>query len=196
MDESAHYDKISEPEIWESLKNGDIHALSFFYQKYYADLFFYGKKFTASPDLARDCIQELFLRIWKKQKSISKVTACKAYLFKSYRRLLIDKLKETRRSSNIDSITHPGEIELSVEDLTIKEEAEVRHHHLLEKGLESLTKKQKEIIYLRFYRDLSYQEIADILSVNNQSVRNTVYEALKTLKRSMLLLFFLLLSLA
>jgi RNA polymerase sigma-70 factor (ECF subfamily) len=190
------YDRLSEPEIWELLKVGDIEALSFFYQKYYADLFFYGKKFTSSPDLAKDCIQELFLRIWKKQKSISKITACKAYLFKSYRRLLIDKLKEGRKSVQRDVFDIPGEVELSIEDLTIEMEIDVRHQKLLEQGLKSLSKKQKEIIYLRFYRDLGYQEIAEVLDINNQSVRNTVYEALKTLKKSMIIFLLMLAGLA
>jgi len=191
VEEPTLYDGLSEPEIWEMLKNGDIHALSFFYQRYYADLFFYGKKMASSADVAKDGIQELFLRIWKKKKSLSKVTACKAYLFKSYRRLLMDKLKESRKSFNIAS-ADAMEVELSVEDLTIKKEIDAQHHQLLEKALKSLSKKQKEIIYLRFYRDLSYQEIAEVLDINNQSVRNTVYEALKTLKKSILIALFIL----
>lgn len=195
MKESIQFNTTNEAEIWLQLKENNIDALGYFYQTYYTSLFLYGRKFASSPEIARDAIQDLFLRIWKKRKGLAAVTACRAYLFKSYRRILIDKLGERRKSLISDGDNDPGDVLLSVEEFTIQEEVESQRHQLLEKGLAMLTKKQNEILYLRFYRDMSYQDISDILGINNQSVRNSVHNSLKILKKSLLFVVFSLIKL-
>ena len=60
----------------------------------------------------------------------------------------------------------------------------------LRNALGLLTKRQKEIIYLRFYEGLSYDEIETIVQVNYQTIRNCVYEAIKVLKKDLLTISF------
>ena len=52
----------------------------------------------------------------------------------------------------------------------------------LEKAIKLLSSRQKEAIYLRFIRDLSYEEIGEVLGINYQSSKNLVSRTLIKLR--------------
>ncbi len=54
----------------------------------------------------------------------------------------------------------------------------------LKSNIEKLTKRQREVIYLRFYQELDYDEIAGIMEINYHSVVNLIYEALRMLRKN------------
>ena len=60
-----------ESDIWHELSNGDKLALVRIYKEYYDELFNYGFRISGSEDLTRDCIQELFIKIWLKKEKYS-----------------------------------------------------------------------------------------------------------------------------
>lgn len=66
----------------------------------------------------------------------------------------------------------------------IAEEASEGTRKYLARLLNSLTGRQKEIVYLRYYEDLSYQEISELLSINFQSVANHLQRAFETLRKN------------
>jgi RNA polymerase sigma-70 factor (ECF subfamily) len=49
-------------------------------------------------------------------------------------------------------------------------------------ALERLSSRQKEIIYLKYYQNLSYEEVSEIMNINYQVARNLLYQAIKSLK--------------
>lgn len=75
--------------LWLALKRGDTQALDILFNKYYADLFFYGMKLTSNRDHVIDSIQDVFANIWETRKKISKVKYVKAYLFATLRNNLL-----------------------------------------------------------------------------------------------------------
>ena len=72
----------------------------------------------------------------------------------------------------------------SPEEVMIAEEASEGTRKYLARLLNSLTGRQKEIVYLRYYEDLSYQEISELLSINFQSVANHLQRAFETLRKN------------
>jgi DNA-directed RNA polymerase specialized sigma subunit, sigma24 homolog len=42
--------------------------------------------------------------------------------------------------------------------------------------------RQKEIIYLKYYMNLSYEEVSEVMNINYQAARNLVYQSIKVLK--------------
>src|SRR5580693_2579278 len=72
---------------WVLLIGGDREAFLTLYQSHYQALFCYGFSLTANRELTKDCIQELFLEIWKKRPSLNKdVKNVRSYLFTWLRR--------------------------------------------------------------------------------------------------------------
>lgn len=84
---SADTDLVSktDPEIWDLYRNGDQHAYNTLMRRYSKSLIVYGYRICQDRDFAKDCVQEVFLGLWKKREQINAVHAVKAYLFQCVR---------------------------------------------------------------------------------------------------------------
>jgi len=147
------------------------------YLKYYPQLFVYGKSFCAHEQLIEDTIQELFLALWQKQSPLLLTSSLENYLYVSFRNNLIRKLKVKQPVLFSDTF---NEAELEVED-----EVQSSKEKKLSKLLQKLPARQKEVLFLRYYKNQSYHEIADSLGISYQVARNFAYRAIKFLKKRM-----------
>lgn len=185
-DSSEKFGSLSDQELWQKIANSELAAMSFVYKSYYKELYYFGLKCCKDEQLTEDCIQDLFIRIWNKRHSIQVKYTIKAYLLTSLRRLAIDKLVAHKRQLAKEGEFPEGhEVSLSVQDLMIQSEMDEDQKYQLQKSMSLLTKKQHEVIHLRFYQEMSYDEIAEALGIKYQSVRNCVHEAMKILKGSL-----------
>ncbi|RPH33957.1 MAG: sigma-70 family RNA polymerase sigma factor [Bacteroidales bacterium] len=169
--------------IWFKMIEGDEKAFNKVYHYYYSDLFFYGLKISNDSDLVKDCIQELFIKIWMFREKFKGIYSVKAYLIKSLRNSLTMELlkKKTILQRNTLQI-HESAIQFSQEDLLVNDETNALYKKLIATTLNKLTKRQREIIHLKFYQELSYLEISEVLGLQYQVIRNTVYESMKELR--------------
>ncbi len=180
--------------LWESFRKGDKEAFAALFREHYGILYRFGNKFTTDTELLEDAIQELFMELWQ-AKSQGPVLSVKAYLLKSLKYKL---LKAFRKNGKILPIHDNGDMpfELSHETFLIsKQESEEKKKRVI-KALERLSHRQKEIIYLKYYQNLSYEEDSEIMNINYQVARNLLYQAIKSLKNMLagpleLFLFFL-----
>ncbi|MBY5959513.1 sigma-70 family RNA polymerase sigma factor [Membranicola marinus] len=165
-------------ESWILLKQGDQKALSRIYHRYYASLHQYGYKLTGDTALVEDCLQEMFLYMYEKRQTLGDVTYIRAYLFRSFRRRLLKKLRNQRRSVYVsmdDSwMVMPNELEALDHD--------ENQRKMLAALINGLSPRQRELIYLRYYNDLSPREIAEMLSISYRAVINTLYKAMVKLR--------------
>ena len=171
--------------LWKSFKAGDKKAFAKIFKKYYSDLLYYGVKLVSNEDLVKDELQELFSDLWKKRQNLSDITHVKAYLIKSFRRKVLKSLSKIRKINTVEiRETLVVEFQLSIEELIINGEQRNIDLNKLRASIEKLNKTQKEIIYLKFYNNLDYQEIAEITGLKYQSIRNSMHKALKVLRNS------------
>ncbi len=154
-----------------------MHDLSKFeaiYLKYYATLLVYGKTMTANEQIIEDAIQELFLVIWQKGDNLVIKSSFENYLFVAFRNNLIKKIKKQ------------GLSELNFELFTeVSDTSNLEEERQLKGWLEKLPPSQKEVIFLRYYQNKSYLEIAEILGISYQVARNFAYRGIKFLKKNM-----------
>lgn len=183
------YNSLDDSLVWKAVKEkNDLEALACIYKRYYNGLYFYGLKSTPRSSAVEDSIQDLFLKLWDKRTRIHIKQEFKPYLFTMFRRILIDKLKQLNKSEEIkhsDDVLTPS---ISVQDIIIDKEIESEKLRQLDAALQGLPERHKEIIYLRFYVGLSYQQISDALGIKYQSIRNSVYESIKLLKKMITIL--------
>lgn len=184
---------MTDIELWKSSQKGDKNSYEQLFKFYYPFLFNYGLKHTTDRCFLEDCIQELFLEIWEKAER-KNIKSFKAYIFQIFRNKLyryFDKNKKiiiTTFTGNI--MHHQSTFELSKENFIIENETEREKLNSLYQSISKLSKKQQEIIYLRFQLNLSYEEISSIMNISYQVSRNLLYQALKTLKKSLALFQF------
>jgi RNA polymerase sigma factor (sigma-70 family) len=162
------------------LEYSQSHTLVF---KYHFDsLYNYGIKVINDSELVKDCIQELFYRMWKNNIDFSKVMYPKSYLLKGLRRQILNVLElKYHQTSRVEVEDHIS-IDFSPEDYFIQNQYEENLRIKIINALNQLSKKQREAIYLRYFENLEYFEIAEIMNINLQSVKNNVQRGLNSLK--------------
>lgn len=178
--------EVDDRTLWQRFKAGNDLAFSSLYSKYVQRLFNYGMHSCRDREFVLDCLQELFGRLWDKKGQLGEVEAVNYYLIKSFRRLLIGKLIQKRKHSFVGF--GKGEIGFdfnpSIEEVLILEETSSQQVEELRKAIAQLTKRQREAIFLKFYNDLSYAEVASIMEMNIDSVYNLISKAIDSLRKT------------
>ncbi|HEY9047742.1 MAG TPA: sigma-70 family RNA polymerase sigma factor [Ohtaekwangia sp.] len=180
---SLHQDQHSI--LWHSFKKGDWEAYTSLYHAYYSLLNNYGYKFTRDIDLIEDCIHDLFVRLWTNRNNLGEPLSVKNYLYKSLRNILFRKLKTQSRFFTIQEEDDSIPFEVSYDNQLILNEEEQALQETIRKVLHTLPARQQEIIYLRFYDGLSYEEIADIMAIHVNSAYKLLYKALESVQQSL-----------
>ncbi|PWT78630.1 MAG: hypothetical protein C5B59_01375 [Bacteroidetes bacterium] len=167
--------------VWQEFRHGDREAFAILFRKYYGSLFLFGSKFLTDKQLLEDAIQELFIELWQ-AKSQTHVVSVKAYLLKSLKYKLLKIIRRENQAQLLNENEHSF-FEWSHENFLIaRQDDQERKQHVL-KAISYLSNRQKEIIYLKFYQNLSYEEVSDIMNINYQVARNLLCQAIKTLKK-------------
>ncbi|MEQ8469644.1 MAG: sigma-70 family RNA polymerase sigma factor [Marinoscillum sp.] len=186
MDTNLHIDEdfSEDKDHWTRLLKKEKAALAYFFRKYYSLLFNYGLKICRDERLVEDTIQDVFVKIWN-TRNLPEVTNPKSYVLIIFKNALLDKLKEAKKlGSGTFTFDHDTE---SIQEKIIEDESMRAVRTQIDIGLDLLPARQREILYLRFYNDLDYQEIADVLGINYQSVRNSIHESMKKLRKTIVL---------
>lgn len=177
-------DNESDLTLWSEFKKGDKQAFAIIYSRHFFKLYDYGVKISGNQELVKDCIQELFISIWKNRNNLAYTDSIKNYLFTSLRRKLFDQLKKhrllnTQKKGDTFAFTLPREHDLILEELSSE-----RKRKLLD-GLNRLSKRQKEAIFLRYYEGFTCDEIARIMSLRPGSTYVLLSKAISQLKKQM-----------
>jgi RNA polymerase sigma factor (sigma-70 family) len=169
------------------MAGGDTDAFLIIYECHYQALFSYGFTLTANTELTKDCIQELFLEIWKKHSTLNKeVKNIRAYLFTWLRRKIFKELARLDSEKCTDELRKNFTTNiLSYEDLLIAFQQSEEDKEKLRSALKKLTKKQLLVIRLKFFDNLTYTEIAAQTSLKQRTVYNLIYEAIHHLRAGM-----------
>lgn len=177
----AQYDLL----LWQQLKAGSEFALGKLLNRYFNPLLNYGHKFIRDEAFVKDCVQEVFIEIWNRRDRITVPDSVRAYLLSSVR-------KKVLREAYRQQILRPDEptdlendsnfISFSPEWTIIEEESLAQTTKRVAQALDKIPKRQREVIYLRFYQGLERDEIADIMNVNPQSVSNLLLSAYTSIR--------------
>jgi RNA polymerase sigma factor (sigma-70 family) len=178
---------LDDSTLWLSFKKGNDLAFSILYNKYVQRLYSYGMHCCRDKDLVLDCLQELFTLLWDRREKLSEVTCVNYYLFKSFRRQLMNRLTVGRKFliSLSDRDSYGFDFSPSQEDTLIEEEWETERNKKVRNSLHSLTKRQREAIYLKFFNQLSYHEVAAIMDLHVDSVYNLISKSIDLLRKKL-----------
>ena len=172
--------------IWDEFRKGSNKALEIIYQDNYPSLYHYGMKFYKDADLVKDLIQELFMELIDSGTKLSRTDNILFYLLGAFRKKMSRQLAEQSRYSSMSEGYKEFSLTESIEAQLIKSETDRQSSEQVTNAIKKLTPKQQEIIYLRFYCDLSYEEISALFDVNIQTGRNLMSRAISTLKNELI----------
>ncbi len=174
----------TDKQLFDAIREGDREALSVLFLRYYHYLLHYGMQMGVDRARVEEVIQELFLYLFESYDRFGEVTQVKAYLFKALRRRIPEKIKQERRwEATHQNWPERVDIRFVPEDLQTDEADLAERQAVLLEALNNLPWRQREAVYLRYYNGLTTREIAGIMGAANQTVLNTLYQALQNLRK-------------
>jgi RNA polymerase sigma factor (sigma-70 family) len=175
---------LDDSTLWLNFKKGNDLAFSILYNKYVQKLYSYGMHTCRNKDLVLDCLQELFTVLWDRREKVSDVTCVNYYLFKSFRRLLMNRLTLGKKFLiSLSDRDHGFDFAPSTEESIIEEEWTTERNKKVRNSLNGLTKRQREAIFLKFFNQLSYHEVAAVMDLHVDSVYNLISKAIDILRK-------------
>lgn len=170
--------------LWKGLIMGDKEMFLALYRKYYHSLLFIGLKEIKDASLVKDAIQQQFLYLWEKRETIQEAKNVKSYLITSFLRKLTSDWKKLERTGNLQVAwsNQTDEPLPTPEESLIVKDGQRQLYKLLMYHINALPARQKELIMLKFYEGLTYEEIVQKTGLAHRSVYNKIHEALKKLK--------------
>lgn len=173
---------LSDDTLWQTLRAGDKKALGLLAERHYRALFHYGTKLTNNHALIQDCIQDLFLVVWEKRQINPALQSVKAYLFVALRNNILRQVKHDNQAEATDLSGLETDWLTNPESIYVQAEHEQSTQECLQQALNRLPKRQREAIYLKYYENLSYEEIATAMGLSRQVVANYLQNALHNLR--------------
>lgn len=176
-------DKKEFSELWILFIGGEDNAFSQIYRLSYRMLYAYGLSFRVTEEQVRDIIQDLFVKLYTKPDLIKDDTTLKPFLFTAIRNACINCIKANHRNTEIEKLEEFNPSFSINENIIEDKEEEARVSTLIQKILADLTVRQREIIYLKFFHQMEYEEISKIMNMTEQAARNLIYRAMDKIRK-------------
>ena len=168
--------------LWLSISDGDRIAFEEIFIYYFNRYCNYGKKFTDDSVLIEDAAQETMMTIWNKRENIPTIEQVAAYFYTSFRYNLFNKIKQSKKIVGENHLLEDPQF--SIDHFMIKNELDNELKTQLKAAIANLTDRQREAIFLRFYEELSYDEVAEIMNISTKATYKIMARALAMLKEN------------
>lgn len=184
-----HFDEVDT--LWEQLRDGQRTGLEGLYRCFAGSLFQYGLSMVPDEDFVQDCIQEVFIDLWKYHQNLQRADNVKLYLFRSLSHKIF---REDRKEKKWRKEELNGEVESyffadSREADLIGAQTEEFLQKKLAGALQSLPLRQREVVHYLFFENFSYEEVSKSMGINLRSVYTLAWKAISNLKKVMLFIF-------
>lgn len=173
--------------FWRKIQQGEEEAFRQLYEQYADLLYGYGMKIAGNDALVTEAIQSLFVYIFEKRETCAVPQSISAYLCVSLRHMLVNELKKENSAllkslDDVDANEYPFHLEIDIETAIIRSELEREQLEVLQKELDALTKQQREVLYLKYYKKMDSDEIARVMGLTSRTVYNTTHMAISRLR--------------
>ncbi|TAE30919.1 MAG: sigma-70 family RNA polymerase sigma factor [Candidatus Kapaibacterium sp.] len=190
---------VSDEDLWsECVRDGNGNAFRALYDRYFQQLYRYGYHLTPQREAVQDAVQNLFVYLYEHQQSIGEIRSFRAYIFTSFRRTLARNIKQERKyvadeyllNADSDAIYNDPriaagflfELSPSVEEIFSQKESTAEQRNKLLASINQLPKRQREVLYLHYFEELSSGEIAAAMEVKVETVYITLHRAIHSLQ--------------
>ncbi|RLD76614.1 MAG: RNA polymerase sigma-70 factor [Bacteroidetes bacterium] len=177
----------SDQYLFQKFKSGDKEALELIYKKYYTGLYYHAKKIVGNKTVAKDIVQDNFLKFWESRTSITINTSLSSYLYKSVYNTSLNHLKHSQVIEK--HLNHQKEqIEMAKSYFSITKEhgqsilIAKECSQQIDKAIQNLPEKCRAIFKLSRFEGLKNKEIAAELKISINTVQTQISIALKSLR--------------
>ena len=172
-----------ENELLRRMGEGDQHAFNEIFSLLYQRITYMVVRMVGDEEDAKDILAEVFIKLWDKRTDFHSLSAMKSFLYIAARNRALDFLKikkrrQTSKNSYAYWVDHPEEVSTLVLNAELVAQ--------LEREIQALPAKCREIVQLAYYEGLSSEQIARRLGISLQTVWNQKTTAMKRLRAAFL----------
>jgi len=154
------------------------------YNKYIQLLLVYGLQFTSDRELVKDCIQDVFIKLYETKAQLHLIENMDVYLRISLKNRILNSLKRKKILAKHISTSEFSEIDDFTAEQQLEHSEEEQHNRkLIETILNLLTPQQRKVVHYRFIEGLTLEEISNAMQINYQSVQNILQRSIKKIKK-------------
>lgn len=183
--QATDYAQHTDQFLLQQLTQNDQAAFTAIYQRYWKSLFREAMNVLRSQKEAEDCVQELFVSLWRRRETLSVNSSLQAYLRTAIRYQCIDRIeRDMIRGGYLEDFTNylaAHHTLPSVEEELYARELAANIDQLMDK----MPGKMREVFRLSRHEHLTHREIADRLHISEETVKKQIYLALKILKSNL-----------
>lgn len=176
---------ITDEQVLNLLRAGEKKGLELLFQRYYDSLVRFAIPILKDEDMARDTVQEVFVRIWNRRLELQINTQLKAYLYMAVKNQSLNLLKKDERIRWMEDAAEMESLGASAET-TMNQVVENDLQRRLQKAMDVIPPKCRQVFQLSRFEGKSYQEIAEILGISVKTVENQMGKALQILRIQLL----------
>ncbi len=173
---------LTDEELVKLVSNGDTEKFGLLMERYQAKLFRYGKKFLVDNDNIEDVVQDVFIKAYKNINSFDTTQRFSPWIYRIAHNTYINAIKKNSLNPlylfDFDTLLSYTVVEDPVE----KEREQLEIKKIIDKGLNNIEDKYREILVLYYIEEFSYKEIAEILHIPISTVGVRIMRAKKVLK--------------
>jgi len=174
---------LIEKEILEAIKEGDSLAFRNLVESYIDFAYSLAFKVLGDTEVSNDVVQESFIKIWEKRRSIRSDGSLSPWIRKIVINKCYDHLRKKRREAGFSSENSGKEVERLIGSET--SDGEFQDHEyskLLHRLTFTLSPKQKLVFMLSEIEGMSHDEIAESTGLTKSSIKSNLNHARKNLK--------------
>jgi len=167
----------------EKIRSGDHSAFETIFYRYYSQLCVFSNSYVKSLDIARDVVQEVFIKIWDNRVDLYINQSLKAYLFMAVRNQSLNFLQQKKQKKRLEDRLRKqqslnetiNQDEFNAEELTQK----------VWRVVEELPERRRTIFILYRKHGLSYAEIGEVMGIARKTVENQMGKSLKYIREQL-----------
>ena len=152
------------------------------FKQYYAQLVVYACKFVTDTDIAREIVQDFFVRLFEKRQTLSIDISVKSYLYRSVYNCCINYINQRNiQDKHLKSIDLDRDDEENLENEINTVELQQRIYEVID----SLPARCQKIFKMNRLEGLKNEEIAEQLNLSKRTVETQISKALKILRQKL-----------
>lgn len=171
---------IDEHELVIRLIDGDEDAFCELYAAYKNRLLYFAMKFVKSRDFAEDIFQDAFTIIWQSRRFINPDASFSSYLYTIVRNRILNQIRDADKENTLKEQILSQAIDYT--DDTKENILANDLREIINKALEKLTPRQREIFEMSREAQMSHKEIADALGISVNTVQEHISISLRTIR--------------
>jgi len=170
----------SDTELLDSFKNGNQNAFNLIVRKYQKKVYWIIRKMVLDHDDADDITQEVFLKLYRSLGDFRGESKFFTYVYKIAVNFSLNHINKNKkinmRKSDIDNVNIRS-LDISAdEEMNSKERT-----HILEEAIKSLPEQQRAVFNMRYYDNLTYEEISSLMNKSTGGMKANYFHAVKKL---------------